>query len=117
ASGKRYDQGRVTISYPYIRARSYLTPAVARVTMLDLALPSMKRIGYIRGAADQLPQALVLAGLPIEILDGALLASANLSVYDAIVVGPRAYETDSSLVNDSDRLIDYARAGGLVIVQ
>ena len=55
--------------------------------------------------------------MPIEILDGALLASANLSVYDAIVVGPRAYETDSSLVNDSDRLIDYARAGGLVIVQ
>ena len=33
------------------------------------------------------------------------------------MVGPRAYETDSSLVNESGRLIDYARAGGLVIVQ
>jgi LmbE family N-acetylglucosaminyl deacetylase len=117
ANGNRYAQGRVTISYPYIRARSYLTPAAARVTMLDLALPSMKRIGYVRGAADQVPQALVVAGLPIEIIDGAFLATGNLSVYGAIVVGPRAYETDSALVNESGRLIEYARAGGLVIVQ
>ena len=116
-SGRRYEQGRVTISYPYIRARSYLTPSVARVTMLDLALPAMKRIGYIRGAADQVPEALLLAGLPVEILDGSFLVNDNLSVYSAIVVGPRAYETDSSLVNESGRLIDYARDGGLVIVQ
>jgi len=115
--GRRYEQGRVTISYPYIRARSYLTPSVARVTTLDLALPAMKRIGYIRGAADQVPEALLLAGLPVEVLDGSFLVNDNISVYSAIVVGPRAFETDSSLVTESGRLIDYARDGGLVIVQ
>jgi hypothetical protein len=117
AGGHRYEQGRVTISYPYIRARSYLTAAVARVTMLDLTLPSLKRVGYIRGAADQVPEALVSAGLPIEFIDGSVLGSLDLTPYDAIVVGPRAYETDSSLVNENGRLLDYARAGGLVIVQ
>jgi LmbE family N-acetylglucosaminyl deacetylase len=115
--GGSYEQGRVTISYPYIRPRSYFTAADARVTLLDLALPAVKRIGYVRGAADQVPEALSLAGFPIEIIDGAALAHADLAGYGAIVVGPRAYETDSSLVNENGRLLDYARAGGLVIVQ
>lgn len=117
ARSLRYEQGRVTISYPYIRPRSYLTPATARVTVLDLALPAVKRVAYIRGAADRVPEALVSAGVPIDLIDGSYLASGDLARYDAIIVGPRAYETDSSLVNESARLLDYARAGGLVIVQ
>ncbi len=117
AAANRYGQGRVTISYPYIRPRSYLTAAMARVTALDLVLPALKRIGYIRGAADQVPEALASAGMPIEVIDGQLLGSTDLSRYGAIVVGPRAYETDSSLVNENGRLLEYARGGGLVIVQ
>ena len=39
------------------------------------------------------------------------------SRFDAIVVGPRAYETDSALVESNGRLLEYARRGGLVIVQ
>ncbi len=90
--------------------RSYLTPATARVTMLDLALPSLKRIGYIRGAADQVPEALVLAGLPIEMIDGAAARERrSLASTTRSWSGPRAYETDSSLVNENDRLLDYAR--------
>ena len=117
AHANRYQQGRATINYPYIRPRSYLTPAVARVTALDLVLPAVKRIGYIRGAADLVPEALVSAGLPIDVIDGLLLSRAALSRYDAIVVGPRAYETDSSLATQNGRLLEYARGGGLVIVQ
>jgi LmbE family N-acetylglucosaminyl deacetylase len=117
AGSRRYEQGRATISYPYIRPRSYLTPATSRVTVLDLRLPSVKRVGYIRGAADRVPEALVSAGIPVDLIDGSYLVSGGLARYDAIVVGPRAYETDSSLVDASARLLAYARAGGLVIVQ
>ncbi len=117
ARGNRYEQGRVTISYPYIRPRSYLAPATARVTVLDLSLPTAQRIGYIRGAADRVPEALMAAGIPVEVIDGAFLGHGVLTGFDAIVVGPRAYETDSSLVNESGALIDYARGGGLVLVQ
>ena len=45
------------------------------------------------------------------------LSLGDLARFDAIVVGPRAFETDSSLVNENDALLDYARKGGLVIVQ
>jgi hypothetical protein len=33
------------------------------------------------------------------------------------VIGSRAYETDPALVANNGRLLDYARAGGLVVVQ
>ncbi len=45
------------------------------------------------------------------------METGDLSPYDAIVVGPRAYETDPALLRANARLFDYARAGGLVIVQ
>ncbi len=48
---------------------------------------------------------------------GPQLEHGDLSRYDAIVVGPRAYETDASLVAANGRLLDYVRGGGLLIVQ
>jgi hypothetical protein len=56
-------------------------------------------------------------GVPIELLGPDTLARGDLSRYDAIVIGSRAYETDPALVAANGRLLDYARAGGLVIVQ
>ena len=40
----------------------------------------------------------------------------DLGRFDAIVVGPRAYEVDSALVRHSARLVEFARGGGLVLV-
>jgi LmbE family N-acetylglucosaminyl deacetylase len=117
ASGRRYEVGLVTVDYPHIRPRSLVRPAVATVRMAPLRFPPLARIGYVRGAADRVPEALAVAGLPVELLDGPTLERGDLSRFDAIVVGPRAYETDSALVEANGRLVAYARRGGLVIVQ
>jgi LmbE family N-acetylglucosaminyl deacetylase len=115
--GQEYTAGVYTVDYPHIRARSYSMPAVARIRIAEMALPALTRVGYIRGASDRVPEALRLAGIPIEVLDAATVDRGDLSRYDAIVVGPRAYETDPVLVENNARLLEYARAGGLVIVQ
>lgn len=115
--GQRYDVGVFTVDYPHIRARSYTAPAAARVVAAPLALPRLAHVGYIRGAADRVPEALLGVGVPVTLLDAATLARGDLSAYDAIVVGPRAYETDTALVAHNDRLLAYGRNGGLVIVQ
>jgi hypothetical protein len=44
------------------------------------------------------------------------LAHADLLPFDAIVVGSRAYETDSALVNHNDRLLMYVGGGGHLVV-
>ena len=116
-SGLTYDIGVFTVDYPHIRPRSYTKPAVASVRMAPLLLPRLVRVGYVRGAADLVPEALTSVGVPVVLLDRGTLERGNLNRYDAIIVGPRAYETDSALVENNDRLLSYARRGGLVIVQ
>jgi hypothetical protein len=116
-AGHRYEAGLVTVDYPHIRPRSLVRPSVAVVRRTPLVLPPLTRVGYVRGAADRVPEALAGVGVPLTLLDGATLARGDLSRFDAIVIGPRAYETDSALVEANARLLDYVRRGGLVLVQ
>ena len=117
AGGRRHELGLVTVDYPHIRRRSYIRPAAAILRVAPLDLPRLTRVGYVRGAADRVPEALLGVGVPIELLDRATLERGDLTRFDAIVVGPRAYETDSVLAEANGRLLQYARRGGLVIVQ
>jgi LmbE family N-acetylglucosaminyl deacetylase len=117
SAGATYDVGVFMVDYPHIRPRSYTKPARTTLRTAPLALPRLTRVGYVRGAADQVPEALRAVGVPVTLLDATVLERGNLDRYDAIIVGPRAYETDSSLVENNRRLLGYTRRGGLLIVQ
>jgi hypothetical protein len=82
-----------------------------------MALPAIARVGYVRGAADRVPEALAGVGVPVTLLDAGALERGDLDRFDAIVVGPRAYETEPALGEYNDRLLGYVRRGGLLIVQ
>ena len=71
----------------------------------------------MRGASDRVPEMLSEIGVPLELLGPQALHEADLGVYDAIVVGSRAYEVDPALAQANPRLLDYVRGGGLLIVQ
>ncbi len=116
-AGTMYGIGTHFVDYPHIRPRSYTKPAIATLRIAPIALPRVTRVGYVRGAADRIPEALGNAGIPVTLLTAAMLERGNLDRYSAIVVGPRAYETDSALVENNRRLLAYARRGGLLIVQ
>lgn len=115
--GRRYDLGVFLVDYPHIRERQYTKPATVRIEVIDLQLPLARRIGYVRGAADRIPEALEAAGLQVSLLDSVQLSTGDLAAFDVIVVGPRAYEVDSAVVRNNQRLLDYARNGGRVVVQ
>jgi hypothetical protein len=115
--GTRIDLGVRTIDYGYIPRTPYPKKTEVSITAADIRFPSLRRIGYVRGAADRVPEALMAVGLPVEILGERDLDAGDLSQYDAILVGSRAYETEPALPRTNGRLLDYARAGGLLIVQ
>ncbi len=115
--GPSSDHAYPSIDYPHVRPRPRPQAARSRVELLDLALPRLERLAYVRGASDRVPEVLRQLGLPLEIVDGARLEREDLGGYDAIVVGSRAYETDLALERANARLLDYVRAGGLAIVQ
>ena len=117
ADGRVSDGALVVIDYPHIRPRATEAASTADVHVARLALPGVRRVGYVRGASDRVPEELTAIGVPLEVLGGDALARGDLSRYDAIVIGSRAYETEPALVAHNDRLLAYARDGGLVIVQ
>jgi len=115
--GRRHEGALQIIDYPHIRPRALVQGSVVQIRAAKIELPSLSRVGYVRGAADRVPEALLAVGMPIELLGADSLARGDLSRYDAIVIGSRAYETDPALVANNRRLLDYARAGGLLLVQ
>ncbi len=115
--GRVYDRGLAVVAYPHVRPTVRAVGATGRVRVAPIRFPSVRRVGYLRGAADRVPEALRDLGLPVEPLDAGALAGADLAGFDAVVVGSRAYETDSALTRFNARLLEYVRGGGLLIVQ
>jgi LmbE family N-acetylglucosaminyl deacetylase len=105
------------IDYPHIRPRAVSRPSTAQIRAARVSLPGVTRVGYLRGASDRVPEALLAVGLPLELIGPDSLARGDLSRYDAIVIGSRAYETEPALVANNGRLLEYGRNGGLIVVQ
>jgi LmbE family N-acetylglucosaminyl deacetylase len=116
-NGERFDLAAPVLDYPHIRPTPLPATSTVTVSAADLKLPKLRRVGYVRGASDRVPEYLRQAGIPLEVLDARTLTEGDLRPFDAIVVGSRAYETDPALGQANARLLDYARAGGLLIVQ
>ncbi len=117
AGGRPSEGALALIDYPHIRPRAAVHASTAELRATRIALPVLTRVGYVRGASDRVPEALQAVGVPIELLGSDTLARGDLSRYDGIVIGSRAYETEPALVASNGRLLDYVRAGGLVLVQ
>ncbi len=116
-NGERF-AGRIRlIDYEHIAPTPAPYASAVEFSAVHLQLPKLTKVGYIRGAADRVPEALLAVGLPIEVLTSRQIDHGDLSLYDAIVVGSRAYETEPALATSNARLLDYARSGGLLIVQ
>ena len=109
--------GITRIRYPGITPRNIATRAVTKVVVADVAFPRLTAIGYVRGGGDLVPEALANSGLPVTLLTGEALERGPLDRFKVIVIGPRAYEVDESLVRAQPRLMRWLTAGGTLIIQ
>src|SRR4051794_41570484 len=67
------------------------------------------------GVGDQVPTAIEQLGASVQMLSADDLAWGDLSRFDAIVTGVRAYERRDDLRQNNTRLLDYVRNGGAVL--
>jgi LmbE family N-acetylglucosaminyl deacetylase len=101
---------------PTLPTRNWSEPDDVTVHVLDLTVPAGLRIGYIAGDNDVLPETLRQVGIQVDLLDEVALAFGDLSRYDAIVVGIRAYELRPDAMAANPRLLDYVQNGGTLLV-
>jgi LmbE family N-acetylglucosaminyl deacetylase len=102
---------------PSLPTRDWSQPADVTVHVLNLNVPARLRIGYVAASNDPIPDTLRQIGIQVDLLDEVALAFEDLSRYDAIVVGIRAYDLRPDLMRSNRRLLDYVQQGGSLVVQ
>ena len=115
-NGKSYDKTLINIEYDHIPLQTILFPASSRVVKVPLAKGG-ENIGYVMGAGDKMPESLESVGFNVELLELQNIAVQDLSDYDAIVIGIRAYNTLKQLKQYNKYLFAYAENGGTLITQ
>jgi LmbE family N-acetylglucosaminyl deacetylase len=104
------------IDYPHIPTQTLFPPADAKLVRVELKNLA-KNVGYVMGAGDEVPEALRQMGCEVTLLTKDDLLRGDLSRFDAIVTGVRAWNTRADLRANYQRLYKYAEDGGTVIVQ
>ncbi|MGE6397178.1 PIG-L family deacetylase [Chryseobacterium scophthalmum] len=125
--GITYNKKQVLIQYPHLPSLQYFTPATVAVMKGDIQA-KVKKVGYVQGAGDFIPEFLRIAGIQVDVLKdedfyGNLDESNGngnqnkLSQYDAIVLGVRANNTEKKLGRWMPFLWSYVKAGGNLVMQ
>src|SRR5262249_13003098 len=117
ANGRQYDNGYSVISYPHIESHLIYRAATTKVEVFDVKVARDLKVGYGMGSGDDGHEALRQMGVDVKMINGAELASGDLSVYDTIVLGIRVYEVNDDVIANNKRLLDYVSNGGTLIVQ
>ncbi|MYH30837.1 MAG: PIG-L family deacetylase [Acidobacteria bacterium] len=115
--GERFERGYQVIEYPHIERRHIGRAATGTFKVVDVAIAPDLLVGYVEGVGDAVPPAIEQLGARLEFIDADDLAWGDLSRFDVIVTGVRAYERRQDLRANNDRLLEYADNGGAVIVQ
>ncbi|HEY8205217.1 MAG TPA: PIG-L family deacetylase [Pyrinomonadaceae bacterium] len=100
-----------------IRTRDKSSNEVAvPLVYADARVPNGLRVGYIRGFDFSLPNALNALGVESKELSVDDVKTADLSKYTSVIVDNRVYESKPELIAVNQKLLDYANAGGNLIV-
>ncbi|HEU4982130.1 MAG TPA: PIG-L family deacetylase, partial [Acidobacteriaceae bacterium] len=112
-----YSEGVQTVGYPGLRPYYLYRASTYRVRGVDVKVAPHLNVGYIMGTGDDVPHALDEIGVTPHFLSGSDLANADLSRYNAIIIGIRAYSNRPDLIANNARLLNYVHNGGTLVVQ
>jgi LmbE family N-acetylglucosaminyl deacetylase len=117
ADGEKFSEGYTLVTREDLGSFYYYQPAVQRVSIVDVKAPHDLKIGYIMGAGDDIPTVLQQVGMDVTPIPAEKIATAFLSDYGTIVLGIRAYDTQKDVAANNRKLLEFAKAGGTLIVQ
>ena len=115
-NGHEIATGMQPIDYEHIPPQVIFRPAEGTLQPENLKVLA-KNIGYIMGAGDAVPDSIRQMGCTVTLLNQEDLLRGDLSQFDAIVTGVRAYNVRDDLKAAEPRLIEYVRNGGTMVVQ
>jgi LmbE family N-acetylglucosaminyl deacetylase len=112
-----YSAGWQSIGDPGLLPYNQYQPAEMRARKVDVRVAPGLRVGYVMGTGDLVPEAIEALGITPHLLSDAELATADLSQWNVLVVGIRAYSTRPALAAAEPRLEQFVERGGTIVVQ
>nr|HQU85427.1 PIG-L family deacetylase [Pyrinomonadaceae bacterium] len=106
----------ITLAYPHIQTHRFYRRSETKVEVLDLKTAPVK-IGYIVGSGDRVINAIRQMNFDVQLLSENDLTNGDLSKFDEIVVGIRASQVRPDFIANHQRLLDYVKNGGTLLVQ
>jgi len=116
SAGHSYETGWQSVGYPGLRPYNLYRPAQLLTRKVDVKLAPGLRVGYVMGTGDEVPDAIEALGVTPHLLTPAELASSDLSAYNTLVIGIRAYSARPELARAQSRLNQFVQQGGTLIV-
>ncbi|NBS19645.1 MAG: LmbE family protein, partial [Flavobacteriia bacterium] len=104
------------IDYDHIPKQYLISPAQTKAVALELKT-GVKKVAYVQGAGDNIPQSLLAMGIDVEELVVENISLEKLVAFDAVVVGIRAFNVKDALTYKNKILWDYAAQGGNLMIQ
>jgi LmbE family N-acetylglucosaminyl deacetylase len=117
SGGRAYETGWQSVGYTGLRPYNIYKSAQLKTRKVDVKLAPGLHIGYVTGTGDLVPEAIEELGVVPHLLTAGELASSDLSAWNVIVIGIRAYSTRPELAAVQPRLDDFVRSGGTLIIQ
>jgi len=115
-AGEKVDRALAEIAHPHIYNQVYFPKCQLKAVKLDIKKLGEK-LGYIMGAGDEVANGLQNLGYEVIFLNDDKLENNDLSQFDAIITGIRAYNTRGRLKHTHQKLLQYVNDGGTLIVQ
>ncbi len=112
-----YREGFSVVTREDLGTFYYYQPATQHVSVIDVRVPKDFKVGYVMGAGDTIPTVLQQIGMDVTLIPAEHLNAEDLSKYQTIVLGIRAYDTQKDVVANNKRLLDFVQAGGRLVVQ
>ncbi|GAA4237416.1 hypothetical protein GCM10022291_24160 [Postechiella marina] len=112
----KHSKELIKIEYDHIPMQTVLLPSETKIVRLDIKKRG-ENIAYIQGAGDVVPESLQQIGYNVRILKPEEINAETLSIFDAVVVGIRAYNTIEDLKFKQQQLFNFVAEGGNMIVQ
>ncbi|HCY77217.1 MAG TPA: LmbE family protein [Ignavibacteriales bacterium] len=115
ADDKTYSQSLTRIEYKHILPQTIFYETKSKLELFNFDKDGVKKIGYIVGSGDKIPEFLSDLGYDITLMDDKHFSSNNLDQFDVIITGIRAYNTRENLAAFQKELNKYVEQGGTLI--
>jgi LmbE family N-acetylglucosaminyl deacetylase len=114
--GKQYHHKIKVIDYEHLPYMSIVRESATPLQSLDIKI-THRSVAYIDGAGDDVAASLRQIGYKVDVLDPETLSAVELSHYQVVILGVRAFNTVDALSHKNTLLFDWVKNGGTMISQ